>query len=895
MEKYLIIIIIIIIFYYKQKYCIQSEVDKILITKNIIEKFTDNINSTLSEVPNILNQTGSLDLSGGLNLLGSLIINNRHKLTSDGNYLKITDVSGLNFLNMSVKNLDVSSQLLVRQNSTFIRGPHSFNFLNIDTSGNNAGIKSLQGPLNIDASVNKIIFSGNTDISGNLTIGNTNRKPILIKTIDISNNINTYDTGISHTEYSGIAFSGSTISYASTFQFNTYQQNGRWFISITPAMIITTPLGVRVTFFHVNFVGDEGITFTLLQPTIVASDGPKSGQIILTMTAPSNAPLNTITCYEVLDLPQDAIAQSGLKNNIIIISGLNDTDHTFIVEATNGSFSSTAQSQQFRPTALDEPNVFARLVNPTASSDISLTWSEPTKVSTDKITTYTVTNITPSNPIVTYASSIKSKSLIVSNLSNNNSYTFNVKATNGLNSSIGTSNSIIPIAQTLAEADTKALQAINRIKVVPISITRLTIIDDLAQDQVESEKKKHTEKQETALTKAKTKILEARTIGEITSAQTTHTDELTTAQDQAYTNIETIQTTAQENANTQRQRKAEAVLRVEQKARRAINEIEAVQNDFVQNAVQSVKEIHTREQQTILRNAIDNLVVTQTIQQINSVELKHTEDLTIALDKAHAEILRIQRSAFQPLPLSEPDRTSINLRPNVVHYSSVVDYIPNPPYESSIETNNLITPIAQTTTEEQKLVQRRAQQDAIKKAQNETQQAIQDIQAARIYKTGNISINQSQETLIVKVKEIHSQQQTDILTKIIKAIQATDTIQAITDIQVIYTRQLIAVRTAANNEIVKVRKLAEQSASVSAAQAAAAQAAAEAAAAAAEAAWKREQAAREQAAREQAAREQAPLNLTTESLLKPFQEMERSLSGRQFTVTSSGHQDCIIL
>ena len=216
MEKYLIILIIIIILYYKQKYCIQSEVDKILITKNIIEKFTDNISPTLSEISNNLNQTGGLDLSGDLDLSGSLIINNKHKLTSDGDYLKITDVNSQNYLNLAVKDLDITGTLLLRQNN--FNTSQGFRFTNntnetliIDTSGNSAGIKSLQGSLNINAGTT-INFSGNTDILGNLTIGNTNRKPILIKTIDISNNINTYDTGISHTEYSGIAFSGSTRS-----------------------------------------------------------------------------------------------------------------------------------------------------------------------------------------------------------------------------------------------------------------------------------------------------------------------------------------------------------------------------------------------------------------------------------------------------------------------------------------------------------------------------------------------------------------------------------------------------------------------------------------------------------------------------------------------------------
>ena len=256
MEKYLIILIIIMVLYYIEKYCIQSEVDKILITKNIIEKFTENTitNSILYNITSNLQDTNRLDISG------NIIINNRHKLTSDGNYLKITDISGQNFLNMSVKNLDVSGQLLVRQNSTFLQGTHRFinpnnNSLLIDTSGNNAGIKSLTGPLNIDASVNKIIFSGNTDILGNLTINNL--KPILIKTFTTNGtNIN---TGISHSIYSGIGFSGYDQSSNTTFEFNTYKQNGNWFISFIPKTNSNTlsPIKIRLIFFSTFFHIDE--------------------------------------------------------------------------------------------------------------------------------------------------------------------------------------------------------------------------------------------------------------------------------------------------------------------------------------------------------------------------------------------------------------------------------------------------------------------------------------------------------------------------------------------------------------------------------------------------------------------------------------------------------------
>jgi hypothetical protein len=162
-------------------------------------------------------------------------------------------------------NPDTSVQLPAQNTFNSSQG---FRFVNsnngtllIDNINYAAGLKSLQGPLNINASSNIINLSGNTDILGDFRINNI--KPILVKIINISNS-NNIDTGVSSSVYSGIAFSGyttSTRTYANTFEFNTYKQNGNWFISFTPPRppTGTTPLGVRLTFFHVNFVGDEGI------------------------------------------------------------------------------------------------------------------------------------------------------------------------------------------------------------------------------------------------------------------------------------------------------------------------------------------------------------------------------------------------------------------------------------------------------------------------------------------------------------------------------------------------------------------------------------------------------------------------------------------------------------
>ena len=322
MDKYLIILIIIIILYFIQKYCIQSEVEQILITKNIIEKFTDsNTNFLFSNVVNNLQLTKRLDLSG------SLIINKRHKLTSDGNYLKLTDVSGLNFLNMSVKNLDVSGELLVRQNSTFTGGPHSFNSLNIDTSGNNAGIKSVQGNLTINGS-KKIL--GNTDISGNLRINNV--KPILIKIFTTTNNI--IDTGISHSTYSGIGFSGynhpTSSSTRTPLEFNTYKQNGKWFVSFTPNNTQST--SIRLIFFNTFFHSVHLDPPTNLRVVIGNS------QATLSWDAPVSNDESPITLYTISD--GSGITQTSTTNSKLVTDLSNGKMYTFTITATNATYTS---------------------------------------------------------------------------------------------------------------------------------------------------------------------------------------------------------------------------------------------------------------------------------------------------------------------------------------------------------------------------------------------------------------------------------------------------------------------------------------------------------------------------------------------------------------------------
>jgi hypothetical protein len=264
MEKYLVIFIIIITLYYIQKYCIQSEVDKFLITKNIVENFssTTTINFDDQAAFNILSDIeADLFKNNSLNILGNIIINNKHKLISDGDTLKIRDLTDQNFLNLVVKNMDVGGILTVKGTSNLNNAVFTNSTNSKELRINGPNISSINSDLLLSSSTNNIKL-GNTEFSGNLSFNN-DKKPIISKVIIINNassaNIN---TEVNYEEYSGVSFSGydhsNNKTVASNLQINTIRDlnTKNWFIFFNQPLT-NLPAGnikIRLTFFHSNFV-----------------------------------------------------------------------------------------------------------------------------------------------------------------------------------------------------------------------------------------------------------------------------------------------------------------------------------------------------------------------------------------------------------------------------------------------------------------------------------------------------------------------------------------------------------------------------------------------------------------------------------------------------------------
>ena len=285
MKKYLIIFSVIIILYYIQKYCIQSEVDKFLISQNVIEKFTEATDAQNNYIINLTTfanqlQNGGLDISNGITLRNNLKINSNNNpyITDISNtYLKITDMTG-NFQSMSVNNMDISGILTVRQTTRFSGSNNYFSntnspgILNISSLSTNNRIHSENGDLTIFSTgsvsdlSNYIKLNNNTCISGNLTINGI--KPILIKVVQVINSTSYDDTNtnVSHTEYPGISlggYSGYVNTMATLIEFNAFKKttSPNWHINFTPtpfSSTTTTSVNVILTFFHKNIVDDGG-------------------------------------------------------------------------------------------------------------------------------------------------------------------------------------------------------------------------------------------------------------------------------------------------------------------------------------------------------------------------------------------------------------------------------------------------------------------------------------------------------------------------------------------------------------------------------------------------------------------------------------------------------------
>jgi hypothetical protein len=270
MKNYLIIIIIIVL-YHIQKYCVQSEVDKFLITQNILEKFTDTTNNQIEHIKNLTKfanqlQNNGLDITNGIILRNELKINSNNNINiiDDANtYLKITDMSN-NFKNMSIKNIDISGILTVRQTSRFF-GSNNFKNTNINSVLTISSLPTINkihsenGDLTLfstGSTSDYINLNDNTCISGNLTIKGI--KPILIKVVQINNNTD-INTNVSYIEYPGITFGGYLNANASIIEFNAFKKIGsiNWYISFTPNVASNSPFSIRLTFFHKNIVQEE--------------------------------------------------------------------------------------------------------------------------------------------------------------------------------------------------------------------------------------------------------------------------------------------------------------------------------------------------------------------------------------------------------------------------------------------------------------------------------------------------------------------------------------------------------------------------------------------------------------------------------------------------------------
>jgi len=180
-------------------------------------------------------------------------------------------------------------------------------------------------------------------------------------------------------------------------------------------------------------------------------------QAIVTFTAPSSNGGSAINGYTVTSSPAGGTDQEAGSTALThTITGLtNGTSYTFTVQAANATGNSVASSASNAVTPDPTITVPAAPTIGTATggnAQATVSFTAPTNTGGTPISGYTVTSI-PAGGVDSNAGSV-TLSHIITGLTNGTSYTFTVKATNSVGTSVASaaSNAVTPVAGTTVPA-----------------------------------------------------------------------------------------------------------------------------------------------------------------------------------------------------------------------------------------------------------------------------------------------------------------------------------------------------------------------------------------------------------------------------------------------------------
>ena len=209
--------------------------------------------------------------------------------------------------------------------------------------------------------------------------------------------------------------------------------------TVTPAGVPSAPTGLNVT--------------------------SRTGKVTVEWTAPAanGAP---ITSYTVQAYDPDGNAVSGATCTIsapttncdVSTNLVAGTSYTFKVVATNAAGAGTASSAS-SPAAINAaPSAPRNVTATTSNGSATISWDEPSDNRGSAITGYTATAYNSSNNAVgTCTSTAQTETCTITGLTNGEAYTFKVKATNGIGTSVESTASSAVTPSTVPNAPTSVV------------------------------------------------------------------------------------------------------------------------------------------------------------------------------------------------------------------------------------------------------------------------------------------------------------------------------------------------------------------------------------------------------------------------------------------------------